>query len=147
MTQVLQRGPTTSFQAHTQNCINSLVRLAGLQQDEIGMMSLFRGRLSSSWIKIQDAHMLRRHVPTRCRGPSWMASLIRQAYRWYRNMWDHRNDIVHKREAASAELVVLPDTDQKIIKEFTVGTSGISAREQWVISDTCVEKLLKKIRR
>ena len=41
-------------------------------------------------------------------------------------------------------MVLLSDTDQKIIKEFTTGISGIRARDQWVISDTCVETILQK---
>ena len=145
ITQILQRGPSTTFQAHTNECINPLVRLAGLQQDDIGMMNFFRGRVSSTWMKIQDAHMLRRHVPTRRRGKSWMASFIQQIYRWCRCMWDHRNAGIHRREAAATEMVLLSDTDQKIIKEFTTGISGIRARDQWVISDTCVETILQKI--
>ena len=74
----LTARPLYQFQAHTNECINPLVRLAGLQQDDIGMMNFFRGRVSSTWMKIQDAHMLRRHVPTRRRGKSWMASFIQQ---------------------------------------------------------------------
>ena len=59
-------------------------------------------------------------------------------------MWDHRNAGIHRREAAATEMVLLSDTDQKIIKEFTTGISGIRARDQWVISDTCVETILQK---
>ena len=88
--------------------------------------------------------MLRRHAPTRRRGPSWMASFISQIYRWYRTMWDHCNDIVHKHEAASTKLALLSDNDKKIIKEFTIGILSVRACDQCVISDTCVEKILSK---
>ena len=110
-TQLLQKGADLSFTSTTSKCVNPLVREAGQQLDAIGFMNFFRGRLSSLWLRVQDSYMLRKHVPTRRRGKSWTASFIRQLYGWSRSMWNHCNDIIHRRDAASKEMVLLSDTE------------------------------------
>ena len=90
-------------------------------------MNFFCDRVSVTWKHIQDTHMKQTRVPTRRRGASWMPGFIRQLYKWSRSIWDNRNDIVHRRDAAAQDLVVLLDTDQKIIREFELSVSGIRA--------------------
>ena len=108
------------------------------------MMNFFRGRVSVTWKNIQDTHMKRAHVPTRRRGASWMFGFIRQLYKWSRLILDNRNGIIHRRDAAAQDLVVLSDTDQKIINEFELGISGIRVRDQYVLTDNSMSVMLSK---
>ena len=108
------------------------------------MMNFFRGRVSMTWKNIQGTHMKRAHVPTRRRGASWMFGFIRQLYKWSRLILDNRNDIIHRRDAAAQDLVVLSDTDQKIINEFELGISGIRVRDQYVLTDNSMSVMLSK---
>ena len=144
ITQILQKGPTTSFKKETSHCINPKIKQLGCDQDLIGFMNFFRGRISKRWYDIQDDYLCRSHVPTKKRGSTWTSGFIRQIYKWSRALWDDRNNTIHSRDAALKASIMLSDTDQKILREFETGISGIRARDQKILLDKSVDEILSK---
>ena len=107
-------------------------------------MNFFRGRISKLWFQIQNEYLCRSHVETKKRGSTWTSGFIRQIYKWSKALWDDRNNTIHSRDAAIKASIMLSDTDQKILREFEIGTIGIRARDQKVLLDKLVDEILSK---
>ena len=141
---ILQQGDTTSFSRCARSNIDPQITALAQEQDEIGMKNFFHGRISRKWSAMQDQHLRVNVSRSRRSGTSWAAGMIRMIYRWGHAQWKSRNDAVHKKDNEIAEVRLMNDTDQKIIKEFSSGFSGIRAGDQYVYDGLDVEDVLTR---
>ena len=141
---MLQQGDCINFSTCARGNLDKQISALAYEQDIIGVRNFFHGRLSKQWSVLQEQY-LRLNVPrSRRSGSSWTSGLLRQIYRWGHAQWLDRNDVVHKKETADAEVKLMSDVDRKIVKEFSVGINGVRAQDQYVFLDLTLNEVLDR---
>ena len=84
-------------------------------QDEIGWEAAFTGCWAKGWAHLQQLHF--ESFGWKRTGKRWLAALIKKLWNVSWDMWEHRNGILHNREAS-----VLREQEKQLIKtEFELG--------------------------
>lgn len=74
--------------------IATIIKEAASDQDEIGWLNTFEGKLSKKWELAQDEHY-RIVEETRKSGLTWTTWFIEKLYDTTKSQWTHRNEVLH----------------------------------------------------
>ena len=144
--QVLQNNsPAASFtNAIPIYTSETLIREAAKEQDIIRWENIFKGHISKKWAEIQLQHYMQMYSNP----PSvhhWAKNVILQLYQISRDMWHHRNEIVHE---CIEERLNQNESDQlraKIVIEYEKGSRGVLLIHKHMFSEKLTELLEKAV--
>ena len=101
-----------------------IIRQAAIEQDEIGWLNTYEGKLSTKWELIQDNyyHTINEGRKT---GLTWSAWMIKKLYEATKSQWVHRNEVLHHQNTQKATRNEITQLKAEIRKEFELGDDNI----------------------
>jgi len=143
--QVLQSNSPASFtNAIPIYTSEKLIREAAKEQDVIRWKNVFKGHISKKWAEAQLQHYMRMYSNP----PSvhhWAKNVILQLYQISKDMWHHRNEIVHE---CIEEKLNQKESDQlreKIVIEYEKGSRGVLLIHKHMFSERLADLLEKAV--
>lgn len=130
-------GSTRLFGSH----VSPLTRSASLEQDSIGYWNTLLGRLSQTWERLQQAHLL--SLGKRDRSSNWSVGMVDRILDIGRRCWDTRNGILHESTVGSLNLHESRDLDLEIANQLSIGLHDLMAEDHYLITQRTLPDLLK----
>jgi hypothetical protein len=90
------------------------------RQAILGLDEFVYGCLNLGWREVQEQYLLA--LESRKMGKRWVSALIRKLCQITLDMWEHRNNILHKAEKGTLNMHLA----NQIRKEFGLGPSGLA---------------------
>jgi hypothetical protein len=116
------------------------LQIAYLNQQEIGWFNFLQGRISTRWVIMQsDYYQL---INSKRTATTWARRIICHLWELSRNMWLHRNQILH--ESPNAETEKLSRRmDRRILSEFRKNLDGLSPPHHYLLRRNPLNRVLK----
>ena len=112
--------PTTSLTAYVPfNPYDDTIFTAARSQDSIGMKNFLEGFLSKEWTTIMNHYY--RGIKSNRTAKSWAAVLHLQMQKFARAQWEHRNSVVHARNAKGRKLTSEKDIKTRLEYQLNLG--------------------------
>jgi hypothetical protein len=111
---------------------NIILTSAYYEQDhQLGWFQFCLGRISTLWSKAVEAYVPDKHTPLDT--AQWSSQLITIVWAFTRNLWQHRNEIVHGstiEETVRLQMATLHDKVQQHFAAFVENPSYVLQRHQ-----------------
>ena len=107
------------------------VRDAIAEQDQIGWWNFSLGRISTKFAAIQDRHY--ESLGLRRTGAVWAGKMITELNKILWQMWEHRNNLLHKTMTPQKEQQ-LENIREQILEQFVLGKIGLPKRDQHYVN-------------
>ena len=118
--------PTSTLSAHVPfNPYDDKIFVAARAQDSIGMVNFLEGFISKEWHTIM-AHYYREIKSSRT-ASSWTAGLHFHMQKFARSQWDHRNSIVHARNAKGRKITSEKEIQARLEYQLSMGIRFLPA--------------------
>jgi hypothetical protein len=116
------------------------LQITYLDQQEIGWFNFLQGRISTRWVIMQsDYYQL---INSKRTATTWARRLICHLWELSRNMWLHRNHILH--ESPNAETEKLSRRmDRRILTKFWKNLDGLSPPHHYLLRRNPLNRVLK----
>ena len=106
------------------------LELAIQEQDQIGWWNFMLGRVSKKITSLQDQYYDR--INSKFTGATWTRRLIKEIWKVSWNMWEQRNDRLHKGDTPENTRIVLR-LHREIQEELAKGRSGLQKKDRHLI--------------
>ena len=141
--QALKDSTPTSFAILTENMeSDNMIKMAAIEQDEIGWDNFFKGHISKKWAIAQLKHYenMYKNPPSIAH---WAKNIIIQIYNVTFEIWMHRNKVVHDNFEGNLSQQESIKLQEQITEEFRKGTNGLLIQHKYLL-ERPVEEIYKK---
>jgi hypothetical protein len=117
------------------------------EQNEIGWIHLYRGRVARSMIQAMNEHYSSLGVNSKkYTGERWAKRLIHNIWKTVLELWTNRNELIHDKESSLKEAIIREKTSTRIQRCYDFKELlNAKERQQWF--STSMEELLGQDRK
>ena len=119
---------------------------AAMEQDEVGYVNFFFGRVSQKWRELQRRYFLFKYPTRKYSADAWIRRVIGRIYRMTRGLWKFRCEIVHGNEHVHTSRREKQKLQVEIKRQFDLGEKGLRATDKHYLRQSLNTILTSSVR-